>query len=536
MIHGIPDRYPQLRQAPPSVGRLVALPVRGGIQHDYRLVVWAGVWLHANMMTDQDTGAPDYWNRCYPAPSLTTSRLSRVTCLPQSKRKLLRSVAKPVVLPGNALFANRGYLLLPADMQPSYLDLLLPADMQPSYLDLVSTFDECLRSALRARISYSDDAADSLFTRCGLPGRLADQPTSGAAHQGGGVYFEDSAADLVNCDFVGNSAEDDGGGIYMADPPCVISLAGCVVTDNTAGDEGGGIYSTNDVGAVTITGCESSDNWALHSAGGVRLGGNPSISHSTFGGNTSENGNGGAVRIEGNGTVNGCTFIHNYAHYGGGIHFAGGTPTLSSGFDLMYDRLLTSGRVAPVVSEGVDSVHVVVRRRAIHAGVVRLIAEADHRYQLTQRERIALGLLGQTEGLSAAELTRALELPDPASLQAWISRLLDLGLVEQSGRTRATRYFVPANLLQDVDLDGPTTLRRIEPHWLRALILEDVTRYPDSAASAIHRRVGAEIPERTFRRGLEDLVSKGLLTAVGERCWRRYRPGAGNGREDDDGR
>ncbi len=37
-IHGIPDPYPELREPPPTTGHLMALPVLGGIQHDYRLV------------------------------------------------------------------------------------------------------------------------------------------------------------------------------------------------------------------------------------------------------------------------------------------------------------------------------------------------------------------------------------------------------------------------------------------------------------------------------------------------------------------
>jgi hypothetical protein len=36
-IHGIPDPYPELKQPPPKAGMLVALPVLGGVQHDYRL-------------------------------------------------------------------------------------------------------------------------------------------------------------------------------------------------------------------------------------------------------------------------------------------------------------------------------------------------------------------------------------------------------------------------------------------------------------------------------------------------------------------
>ena len=36
-IHGIPDPYPELKAPPKKDGNLVALPVLGGVQHDYRL-------------------------------------------------------------------------------------------------------------------------------------------------------------------------------------------------------------------------------------------------------------------------------------------------------------------------------------------------------------------------------------------------------------------------------------------------------------------------------------------------------------------
>ena len=37
-LHAIPDPYPELRKPPPKTGKLIALPVLGGVQHDYRRV------------------------------------------------------------------------------------------------------------------------------------------------------------------------------------------------------------------------------------------------------------------------------------------------------------------------------------------------------------------------------------------------------------------------------------------------------------------------------------------------------------------
>ena len=85
---------------------------------------------------------------------------------------------------------------------------------------------------------------------------------------------------------------------------------------------------------------------------------------------------------------------------------------------------------------------VTVRRRILKPEIIDFIAKADDAFQLTQRERIALGLLAQHDALTARELAPQLELPSIEALQPWIKRLLEWQLVQSAGRTQATRYFV----------------------------------------------------------------------------------------------
>lgn len=193
-----------------------------------------------------------------------------------------------------------------------------------------------------------------------------------------------------------------------------------------------------------------------------------------------------------------------------------------TGFDLMYDVQLSQGRPAPVPSEGPDWVMVTIRRRIVKPEVIGLLAKADHRYQLRRRERITLGLLALSEGMTAKELVQALELHDTEELPSWIGRLREIGLIQSAQRTRATRYFVAPAWLQDAGLDRRTTLTRIEPHRLRALVIEDLKRYPGSSSSDINRRIGAEISQRTVKRMLDDLDIEEVVRHEGERRWRRY--------------
>lgn len=193
-----------------------------------------------------------------------------------------------------------------------------------------------------------------------------------------------------------------------------------------------------------------------------------------------------------------------------------------SGFDKIFEVLLSQGRPAPEVKEIHDRVVVTVRRRISKPEVIDFIASADQTYHLTQRERIALGLLVQQDSLAARELVAMLELSGPDSLGPWLKRLLAWQIVGSTGRTKAVRYFVDAGLMRSLKFTGVTTLKRIEPHRLLALILEDLKRYPGSAISDVHQRIGKEIHQKQVKRGIDQLVGRGQVRFEGDKRWRRY--------------
>lgn len=85
-------------------------------------------------------------------------------------------------------------------------------------------------------------------------------------------------------------------------------------------------------------------------------------------------------------------------------------------------------------------------------------------------------------------------------------------LVRSVGRTQATRYFIDPELLRSLDFSTSTILKRIEPHRLLALIVEDVERYPFARISEIHP---------AHWRSLEQLVKEGTLHQDGVRSGTR---------------
>lgn len=193
-----------------------------------------------------------------------------------------------------------------------------------------------------------------------------------------------------------------------------------------------------------------------------------------------------------------------------------------SGFDLIYDRLLSRGKLIPQTFEGADSVQVTIQRRIFKVEVLQLIERADSHYQLSQRERIALGVLAQSEGMTARQLAEVLVANSASDVNIWLGRLPELGLVQKTGKTNALRYFVPSQILRTANLDTKTSLMRIEPHRLAELIREDLRRHPKSSVTDINRRIGSEIDSKAVRRALLNLVNKSEAAFQGETRWRVY--------------
>jgi predicted outer membrane repeat protein len=140
-------------------------------------------------------------------------------------------------------------------------------------------------------------------------------------HQNGAaidVYNFDRPV-ITNCIIRSNSAEEDGGGIYIPWYGCA-KLTNCTFLDNTAGRNGGGIASR---GSVIAINCKFKRNSAgEHGGGTYDLYSWPTfLLNCTFSGNSANLFGGGVYTHESHTILTNCTLTANIAWHGGGIYY-----------------------------------------------------------------------------------------------------------------------------------------------------------------------------------------------------------------------
>ena len=204
------------------------------------------------------------------------------------------------------------------------------------------------------------------------------------------------------------------------------------------------------------------------------------------------------------------------------LHDLGLIEKEGSGYDLIYARLLGSGKPLPIVQDTDDRVTVVVKKQYVSKEVVRLMDKASTEYQLKQKEIISLGLLAQQQSCSALEISSILNQREESGLSNWLGRLLKLELIVKTGKGKGTQYAINPEFVRKIHFKAKTNLKNIEDHRLEELIYKDLNSYPQSSFSEIHKRIGEEISSSKIKRLLKVMITKELLSARGQRKWMRY--------------
>jgi ATP-dependent DNA helicase RecG len=193
-----------------------------------------------------------------------------------------------------------------------------------------------------------------------------------------------------------------------------------------------------------------------------------------------------------------------------------------SGYDLVYAKLLGTGKPLPIVLETDERVTVIVKKQFVSKAVVRLMDKASNEFSLKQKELISLGLLAQQQSYTAVEISNILNQNEEVGLRNWLGRLIDLELVVKSGKGKGTQYGVNPEFIRKINFKGKTNLKNIEDYRLEELIFKDLTAYPNSGFGEIHQRIGLEINIYKVRRMLKEMLEKGILIKEGEKRGAKY--------------
>ena len=193
-----------------------------------------------------------------------------------------------------------------------------------------------------------------------------------------------------------------------------------------------------------------------------------------------------------------------------------------SGYDLIYAKLLGTGKPLPKVKEFDDRVTVIVSKQFVKKEIVQLMDRASNEFLLKQKEVISLGLLAQQQSYTATEMSEILNQNEEHGLKNWLGKLLDYNLVVKSGKGRGTQYSINPEFIRKLNFKGKTTLKNIEDYRLEELIHKDISAYPNSAFGDIYKRIGEEINQHKVRRILKRMVQQRVLRVSGINRWAKY--------------
>lgn len=193
-----------------------------------------------------------------------------------------------------------------------------------------------------------------------------------------------------------------------------------------------------------------------------------------------------------------------------------------SGYDLIYETLLTSGKCKPIVYEGDDYVEVTIYKKIVSKESSRICDFVSANYRISQKAYISLGIILQNKSIAAGELSKELQLTDGSRLRPYVESLIANNIILSKGSGRGTKYEINPEFVLNTKMQFPTTLKTIEPYRLKALIFEDLKYHPNSLLSEIAKRLpDVDYPE--LEKMVRTMAKDGDITPLGGRKYRRYK-------------
>ncbi|MBO4589775.1 MAG: putative DNA binding domain-containing protein [Bacteroidaceae bacterium] len=192
-----------------------------------------------------------------------------------------------------------------------------------------------------------------------------------------------------------------------------------------------------------------------------------------------------------------------------------------SGFDLMYEVLLTWGKRVPFVKEGDDSVSISISRTIVDKEAYRLYEYLSDNYRLSQKSYISFGIILQDKKIKSADLFRKLQLTDNDKLKSYTRQLLEHHIILSHGLKKGTYYLVNPQIISNSKANIKTTLKTIEPYRLRALIEEDLRYHPESKLNEIAQRL-PDVDYKELQKTVRTMALEGLLKHDESRKYRHY--------------
>ncbi|MEC5395752.1 ATP-binding protein [Bergeyella sp. RCAD1439] len=192
-----------------------------------------------------------------------------------------------------------------------------------------------------------------------------------------------------------------------------------------------------------------------------------------------------------------------------------------SGYDLIYEIVSRDSKSFPIIENDFSTTKVIQYSKILDAEAVLLLDFIAENYQLTQKEFIAIGIVAREQKILSTQLSKSLQLSDEDRMRSYVNRLVDQEILITRGQKKATEFMINPKLIASSKINIKPTLKLIEPHRLKALILEDLKTYPNSLVADIHKRL-VDVELADLRKAIYEMVKDGVLLHTGGKTYRRY--------------